>query len=224
MAYPAISCHGPPGSAKRVSPHTTVRDRGGPQGKSDLGHPVLRATIAKMAPSRYNLKAEIRTGRAEPVAEAFALVEPATLTRRWPSPRSSMVPRCGARRRNRADADDEARLFRPCAWSSFAANGALRGISRRPRRLTICDDADRARAAPQFRPHSVVHPRADALNVRIRHVATLGGHLAHGVRTWLAADSAQLGARVRAGSAGRAWIDLADLFVGYYQAGSRETS
>ena len=56
-------------------------------------------------------------------------------------------------------------------------------------------------------------------NVRIRNVATIGGHLAHGdPHMDLPPILITLGARVRAISPrGERWIDIADLIVGYYQ-------
>ena len=56
-------------------------------------------------------------------------------------------------------------------------------------------------------------------NVRIRNVATLGGHLAHGdPHMDLPPILMTLGARVRvAGPRGERWIDINDLAVGYYQ-------
>ena len=59
--------------------------------------------------------------------------------------------------------------------------------------------------------------------MRIRNVATLGGHLAHGdPHMDLPPILMTLGARVRAASRrGERWIDMADLFVGYYQIGDR---
>lgn len=56
-------------------------------------------------------------------------------------------------------------------------------------------------------------------NVRIRNVATLGGHLAHGdPHMDLPPILVTLGARVRTVSPrGERWIDMADLIVGYYQ-------
>ena len=56
-------------------------------------------------------------------------------------------------------------------------------------------------------------------NVRIRNVATIGGHLAHGdPHMDLPPILLTLGARVRAvSSRGERWIDVADLFLGYYQ-------
>ena len=67
----------------------------------------------------------------------------------------------------------------------------------------------------------VVHRALRTLsNVRIRNVATLGGHLAHGdPHMDLPPILLTLGARVRAVSRrGERSIDLADLFVGYYQS------
>jgi carbon-monoxide dehydrogenase medium subunit len=56
-------------------------------------------------------------------------------------------------------------------------------------------------------------------NVRIRNVATIGGHLAHGdPHMDLPPILLTLGAQVRAVSPrGERWIELVDLFVGYYQ-------
>ncbi len=56
-------------------------------------------------------------------------------------------------------------------------------------------------------------------NVRIRNVATIGGHLAHGdPHMDLPPILLTLGARVRAvSSRGERWIDAADLFLGYYE-------
>jgi carbon-monoxide dehydrogenase medium subunit len=56
-------------------------------------------------------------------------------------------------------------------------------------------------------------------NVRIRNVATLGGHLAHGdPHMDLPPILMTLGARVRVVSArGERWIDMNDFAVGYYQ-------
>ena len=56
-------------------------------------------------------------------------------------------------------------------------------------------------------------------NIRVRNVATLGGHLAHGdPHMDLPPILLTLGARVSAASGrGQRWIDISDLFVGYYQ-------
>jgi carbon-monoxide dehydrogenase medium subunit len=56
-------------------------------------------------------------------------------------------------------------------------------------------------------------------NIRIRNVATLGGHLAHGdPHMDLPPILLTLGARLSAvSSRGQRWIGISDLFVGYYQ-------
>src|SRR2546428_722125 len=56
-------------------------------------------------------------------------------------------------------------------------------------------------------------------NIRIRNVATLGGHLAHGdPHMDLPPILLTLGARISAvSSRGQRWIDVSDLFTGYYQ-------
>src|SRR6266481_6252194 len=56
-------------------------------------------------------------------------------------------------------------------------------------------------------------------NIRIRNVATLGGHLAHGdPHMDLPPILLTLGAKVSAVSTrGQRWINVSDLFVGYYQ-------
>jgi carbon-monoxide dehydrogenase medium subunit len=56
-------------------------------------------------------------------------------------------------------------------------------------------------------------------NVRVRNVATVGGHLAHGdPHMDLPPLLLTLGARLRAVSPrGERWIEIADLFLGYYQ-------
>src|SRR5438132_12325257 len=56
-------------------------------------------------------------------------------------------------------------------------------------------------------------------NIRVRNVATLGGHLAHGdPHMDLPPILLTLGARISAMSTrGQRWIDVRDLFTGYYQ-------
>ena len=56
-------------------------------------------------------------------------------------------------------------------------------------------------------------------NIRIRNVATLGGHLAHGdPHMDLPPILMTLGAKIWAVSPlGRRWVDVCDLFTGYYQ-------
>ena len=56
-------------------------------------------------------------------------------------------------------------------------------------------------------------------NIRVRNVATLGGHLAHGdPHMDLPPILLTLGGRISAvSSRGQRWINVSDLFVGYYQ-------
>src|SRR6266571_680868 len=56
-------------------------------------------------------------------------------------------------------------------------------------------------------------------NIRVRNVATLGGHLAHGdPHMDLPPILLTLGTRISAlSSRGQRWINVSDLFVGYYQ-------
>jgi aerobic carbon-monoxide dehydrogenase medium subunit len=60
-------------------------------------------------------------------------------------------------------------------------------------------------------------------NVRVRNVATVGGHLAHGdPHQDLPPILLTLGARVRAvGPHGERWIEMADLITGYYETSLR---
>jgi aerobic carbon-monoxide dehydrogenase medium subunit len=119
----------------------------------------------------------------------------------------------------------KARLFQPVRLVSLRRiNGALRGVRRDAQgtctigamtTLTALERSpDLAAAAPAM--SRALHTLS---NVRIRNVATLGGHLAHGdPHMDLPPILLTLGARVRAVSRrGDRWIDVADLFVGYYQ-------
>jgi len=119
----------------------------------------------------------------------------------------------------------KARLFQPVRLVSLRRlNGALRGVRPDGRGLTIgamttLTELERSTEIASAVP--VVHRALRTLsNVRIRNVATLGGHLAHGdPHMDLPPILLTLGARVRAASRrGERWIDLADLFVGYYQS------
>ena len=119
----------------------------------------------------------------------------------------------------------KARLFQPVRLVSLRRlNGALRGVRAEGRGLTIgamttLTELERSSEIASAVP--VVHRALRTLsNVRIRNVATLGGHLAHGdPHMDLPPILLTLGARVRAASRrGERWIDLADLFVGYYQS------
>jgi carbon-monoxide dehydrogenase medium subunit len=65
----------------------------------------------------------------------------------------------------------------------------------------------------------ITHTLRTLSNVRIRNVATLGGHLAHGdPHMDLPPVLLCLGARVRArGPQGERWVSLEDLYAGYYE-------
>ncbi len=60
-------------------------------------------------------------------------------------------------------------------------------------------------------------------NVRVRNIATVGGHLAHGdPHQDLPPILLTLGARVRvAGPHGERWVEMADLITGYYETSLR---
>ena len=119
----------------------------------------------------------------------------------------------------------KARLFQPVRLVSLRrVNGALRGVRQDAGgmltigAMTTLTELERS---PQIAAALPVMSRAlqTLSNVRIRNVATLGGHLAHGdPHMDLPPILLTLGARVRVVSRrGERWIDLADLFVGYYQ-------
>lgn len=119
----------------------------------------------------------------------------------------------------------KARLFQPARLVSLRrVNGALRGVRRDAGggltigAMTTLTELERS---PQIAAAFPVMGRAlhTLSNVRIRNVATLGGHLAHGdPHMDLPPILLTLGARVRVVSRrGERWIDVADLFVGYYQ-------
>jgi carbon-monoxide dehydrogenase medium subunit len=119
----------------------------------------------------------------------------------------------------------KARLFQPVRLVSLRrVNGTLRGVRDNGRggltigAMTTLTELERS---PQVAAAVPVMSRAlqTLSNVRIRNVATLGGHLAHGdPHMDLPPILLTLGARVRAVSRrGERWIDVADLFVGYYQ-------
>ncbi len=119
----------------------------------------------------------------------------------------------------------KARLFEPVRLVSLRrVNGALRGVRENAGggltvgAMTTLTELERS---PKIAAALPVMSRAlhTLSNVRIRNVATLGGHLAHGdPHMDLPPILLTLGARVRAVSRrGERWIDIADLFVGYYQ-------
>ena len=119
----------------------------------------------------------------------------------------------------------KARLFQPVRLVSLRrVNGTLRGVRQNADggltigAMTTLTELERS---PQIAGALPVVSRAlrTLSNVRIRNVATLGGHIAHGdPHMDLPPILLTLGARVRAVSRrGERWIDMADLFVGYYQ-------
>jgi carbon-monoxide dehydrogenase medium subunit len=118
----------------------------------------------------------------------------------------------------------KARLFQPTRLVSLRRlDGALRGVrddgdGLRIGALTTLTELERS---PRIRAALPVMSRAlgTLSNVRIRNIATLGGHLAHGdPHMDLPPVLMTLGARVRAVSRrGERWIDIKDLVLGYYQ-------
>jgi carbon-monoxide dehydrogenase medium subunit len=119
----------------------------------------------------------------------------------------------------------KARLFQPSRLVSLRRlNGALRGVHDEGRggvrigamtTLTELEHSARLRAAAPVLSRAL----RTLSNVRIRNVATLGGHLAHGdPHMDLPPILMTLGAHVRAVSRrGERWIDMNDLAIGYYQ-------
>ncbi|MBI4888316.1 MAG: xanthine dehydrogenase family protein subunit M [Acidobacteria bacterium] len=118
----------------------------------------------------------------------------------------------------------KARLFRPSRLVSLRRlQGTLRGVHDEPAgglrigaltTLTDLERSDRVRAAAPV----VSRALRTLSNVRVRNVATLGGHLAHGdPHMDLPPILMTLGARVRVVSRrGDRWIEMQDLVRGYY--------
>lgn len=118
----------------------------------------------------------------------------------------------------------KARLFQPTRLVSLRrVNGTMRGVHDEDGALRIgalttlteLEHSARVRAAAPVMSRAL----GTLSNVRIRNVATLGGHLAHGdPHMDLPPVLMTLGARVRAVSRrGERWIDVNDLVLGYYQ-------
>ena len=119
----------------------------------------------------------------------------------------------------------QSHIFKPTRLVSLRKlDGALRGVhveadgSLRIGAMTTLTELERS---PVLAISEPVLSRAlhTLSNVRVRNVATLGGHLAHGdPHMDLPPIMVTLGARVRAVSPrGERWIDVADLIVGYYE-------
>jgi len=116
-------------------------------------------------------------------------------------------------------------VFQPTRLVSLRRlDGELRGVHEendgglRIGAMTTLSELERS---PRLRASVPVITRAlrTLSNVRIRNVATLGGHLGHGdPHMDLPPILMTLNARVRAvGPKGHRWIDMTDLAVGYYQ-------
>jgi carbon-monoxide dehydrogenase medium subunit len=119
----------------------------------------------------------------------------------------------------------QSHIFKPTRLISLRRlNGELRGVhveadgSLRIGALTTLTELERS---PVLAISEPVLSRAlhTLSNVRVRNVATVGGHLAHGdPHMDLPPILVTLGARVRAVSPrGERWIDVADLITGYYE-------
>lgn len=119
----------------------------------------------------------------------------------------------------------KARLFQPTRLVSLhRLDGTLRGV--RPGgdgslsigALTSLRELERSPLVAASTP-AITRALRMLANVRIRNVATIGGHLAHGdPHMDLPPILLTMGARVRAVSLrGERWIDMSELFVGYYQ-------
>lgn len=119
----------------------------------------------------------------------------------------------------------KAHVFRPQRLVSLhRLGGELRDVRRDADgtlRLGAVTTLARLERNPLLAEHAPVVARAlrTLSNIRVRNVATLGGHLAHGdPHLDLPPILIALGARVRAVSPrGERWIELADLVVGYYE-------
>jgi len=118
----------------------------------------------------------------------------------------------------------KARLFRPTRLVSLRRlDGALRGVRAETGGLRIgaLTTLTELEQSAQVRAAAPVVSRTlrTLSNVRIRNIATLGGHLAHGdPHMDLPPVLMTLGARVRAvGRRGERWITVDDLILGYYR-------
>ena len=118
----------------------------------------------------------------------------------------------------------KARLFQPTRLVSLRRlDGAMRGVRDEAGGLRIGALTTLTELERSARLHAVAPVMSRTLrtlsNVRIRNVATVGGHLAHGdPHMDLPPVLMTLGARIRAVSARRErWIDLDQLVLGYYR-------
>jgi carbon-monoxide dehydrogenase medium subunit len=117
------------------------------------------------------------------------------------------------------------RLFQPSRLVSLRRlNGDLRGIRVNESgglRIGAMTSLAQLEYSPLLASTYPVMSRALRMlsNIRIRNVATLGGHIAHGdPHMDLPPILLTLGARISAQSKhGQRWIDVSDFFKGYYQ-------
>ncbi len=118
----------------------------------------------------------------------------------------------------------KSRLFQPVRLVSLRRlNGALHGVrdsegGLRIGAMTTLAELERSAAVAEAFP-VVTRALRTLSNVRVRGVATLGGHLAHGdPHMDLPPILLTLGARVRVvGRRGERWIGIDALITGYYQ-------
>ena len=119
----------------------------------------------------------------------------------------------------------QSHIFKPTRLVSLRrVDGELRGVhvetdgSLRIGAMTTLTELERSPVLAIAEPvlASALHTLS---NVRVRNVATIGGHLAHGdPHMDLPPIMVTLNARVRAVSPrGERWIDVADLITGYYE-------
>jgi len=119
----------------------------------------------------------------------------------------------------------QSHIFQPTRLISLRRlNGELRGLHVEPDgslRIGAMTTLTELERSPVLAIAEPVLARAlhTLSNVRVRNVATIGGHLAHGdPHMDLPPILVTLGARVRAVSPrGDRWIDVADLITGYYE-------
>ena len=119
----------------------------------------------------------------------------------------------------------KSRLFQPTRLVSLhRLDGAMRGIQLKSDgevsvgALTSLRELERSSVVKTSLP-VIAGALRSLSNVRVRNVATVGGHLAHGdPHMDLPPILLTLGARIRAASLrGERWIDVSELLVGYYQ-------
>jgi len=117
------------------------------------------------------------------------------------------------------------RLFEPTRLVSLRRlNGELRGVRAqqdgglRIGAMTRLAELEYSPMVAKAFP-VMSHALRTLSNIRVRNVATLGGHLAHGdPHMDLPPILLTLGARLRAVSPrGERWIDIGDFFLGYYE-------